>query len=160
MPIVTPPPTPEYAPLRRHFEEDEGDYFYGDRIADTPTPVRVSQELGDLAIAPPSEDGSWSSGQSKGWCFTINNYGHGHQWLLRELAEAPRTSYLVFGREVSSTGTPHLQGFVYFEGNKRFNGVKGALPEGAHIERMRGTAYEAAMYCKKDGDYEEFGMFH
>lgn len=93
--------------------------------------------------------------QGKKWCFTLNNYTDDDQERLRTLAES--CTYLVFGREVGENGTPHLQGFVVFATNKRFRAAKSAINERAHIELARGTCAEAATYCKKDDDYEEFG---
>ena len=37
-----------------------------------------------------------------------------------------------------------------------FSSIKSALPR-AHIEAQRGDSVSAANYCKKDGDFEEFG---
>lgn len=94
--------------------------------------------------------------RSASWCFTLNNYNDETQRLLRLCAESPDVTSLIFGREVSSTGTPHLQGFLRFINRKRFRLVQAFLPQGAHLEVARnpGQAYE---YCKKDGDFEEFG---
>lgn len=94
--------------------------------------------------------------QSKRWCFTINNYDDADQERLRALA--PSVVYLVFGREVGETGTPHLQGFVVFATNKRLRGVKSLIGQRAHCETARGTSAQAATYCKKDDDFEEFGQ--
>lgn len=93
--------------------------------------------------------------QGKNWCFTINNYTEEDEAYLRHLAW--ETKYMVFGREIGEQGTPHLQGFVSFINNKRFEPVKNLLPAGTHIEKARGTAHEAATYCKKEEDFEEFG---
>lgn len=60
------------------------------------------------------------------------------------------------GKEIGSTGTIHLQGYIEFRKQERFNTVKGFLP-GAHIEVMAGTPLQASEYCKKDNDYFEVG---
>jgi len=95
--------------------------------------------------------------RTRHWCFTINNWTEDTEQLLGELGEDDGVEYLVFGREVApETGTRHLQGFVTFAARRRFDYVRRSFP-GAHIEAARGTPYEAAEYCKKDGDFEQFG---
>lgn len=65
--------------------------------------------------------------------------------------------YLVFGREVGEQGTPHLQGFVKFPNRRRLNGVKLYLGnDTVHCEICVNVA-ASITYCKKDGDWEEFG---
>lgn len=93
--------------------------------------------------------------QSTRYCFTLNNYSDAEVQKLRDLGLCCR--YLVFGREVGDSGTPHLQGFVIFDRAVRFARAKRALGDRCHIEQARGPTSAAAQYCRKDGDYEEFG---
>lgn len=93
--------------------------------------------------------------QAKHWTFTLNNPTEGDQDALRTLGS--NVPYLVFGREVGANGTPHLQGYVDFGRRVRFNAAKDYIGANAHIEIKRGTPQQAADYCKKDGDFEEFG---
>lgn len=66
--------------------------------------------------------------------------------------------YLVFGREVGDSGTPHLQGFFILETKLRLRQVRLlAGLQRAHLEVSRGSPQEASDYCKKDGDFDEFG---
>lgn len=99
--------------------------------------------------------------QSQRWCFTINNYDdHVQGRLCQALAEDTVVKYAVYGREVGEQGTPHLQGFIIFKQRKRPAGVLEFFsPVGVHphIEAARASSHQAAEYCKKDGDYEEFG---
>lgn len=97
------------------------------------------------------------NGQSRRWVFTLNNPTDDEEQRIGDLSSDPSVKYLVFGRERGASGTPHLQGFVVFSGNKRFNAVKQLISVRAHVEAARGTSQQAADYCKKDGDYEEFG---
>lgn len=91
---------------------------------------------------------------SRRWCFTLNNYSDDD---LSKISTWSST-YSVFGREISSTGTPHLQGFVVFPKTQRLSAVK-KLHCRCHWEVARGTSQQAADYCKKDGDYVESGTF-
>lgn len=67
--------------------------------------------------------------------------------------------YMVYGREVCpSTGRRHLQGFVSFNKRRKLGIAKKLLgDEQAHMEIKRGSVQEASDYCKKDGDFVEFG---
>lgn len=65
--------------------------------------------------------------------------------------------YLVYGRERGESGTPHLQGYVSFSTKKTLPYVRRLISERAHFETTRGTPKEASDYCKKDGDWAEFG---
>lgn len=56
-------------------------------------------------------------------------------------------SYIVWQLEKGSTR--HIQGFVQWKDRKKFSTVKRRLPEGCHIEKMRGTSKQASEYCKK-----------
>lgn len=98
--------------------------------------------------------------QSKHWCFTLNNYGpeDPERLLERFDDESLGITYLVFGREIAESGTPHLQGFVSFDRRRRLTFVRQALSESAHYEAARGTPKQAADYCRKDGDYSERGV--
>lgn len=99
--------------------------------------------------------------QGKYWCFTLNNYTQADIEHLHDLA--PAVDYLIFGKETApTTGTPHLQGYVAFKTNKRLAAAKTALSAnpGLHLERKASNSshQQAADYCKKDGDFEEYGV--
>lgn len=93
---------------------------------------------------------------AKNWCFTINNYSGDDEDLVRALQTV--CSYVVYGREVGAEGTPHLQGFLCLKAKKRMATLKKLLPR-AHLEvkSKRSTMEEASTYCKKDGNFWEFG---
>jgi len=94
---------------------------------------------------------------SRGWVFTVNNYSHEEDKSINELGSAEGTRYLVFGREKGENGTPHLQGYIELRSVARLSGVKKLIPR-AHWEARKGTPDEAEKYCKKEGDYQEFGV--
>lgn len=99
---------------------------------------------------------------SAGWMFTLNNYAREDIRAIKALcaARVHKIVYLVFGKEVGEKGTPHLQGYVHFEGRKRMSTVRKMFVDhahSAHLEPMMGTPEQASAYCKKDGDFWEFG---
>lgn len=94
------------------------------------------------------------SGAVKNWCFTLNNYTDAHVAQLESLG--PRVNYLIYGKEVSATGTPHLQGFVQLQDRKRLNFVKQLIGGNPHCEKARNVP-ASVIYCKKEGDYTEIG---
>lgn len=93
--------------------------------------------------------------RSRSWCFTTNNYSA--EDVIRVEEVATLTSYLVYGKEIGEKGTPHLQGYMYFDNAKSFSKIQKIMPKGTHLEVAKGSADQASTYCKKDQDYKEFG---
>lgn len=90
----------------------------------------------------------------RNWVFTLNNYTDDDCVNI----QAAKTKYLVYGKEVGESGTPHLQGLVTFHSQKTMSAVKKCLKcRGLHLEPMKGSFKEASDYCKKDGDVFESG---
>jgi len=87
----------------------------------------------------------------KDWCFTINNprSKHGNVPSDWEQCKSWIFNYLVMQLEVGAEGTPHIQGFVQFPKEQRLKQLKKDLHKKAHWEPRRGSAYQAAHYCKK-----------
>lgn len=85
-------------------------------------------------------------------CFTKNNYTEED---IEQLLNSDRFSYIIFGKEIGESGTPHLQGYAEFTKVTKFGGI-GKLFK-MHVEGTKGTALQAIEYCKKDGDYVEKG---
>lgn len=90
--------------------------------------------------------------KSRGFCFTINNYTDKQIDQLLDM----HADYIVFGFEVGAKGTPHVQGYVHFATQRYASPVR-RLITGAHWEHANGTPEQNAAYCKKDGDWYEFG---
>lgn len=95
-----------------------------------------------------------ANSKHRAFVFTTNNYSDADQQRLRDLAADPGVRYVVFGRERGESGTPHLQGFVYFKNPRAFAATSRVLGGHSHVEPAYGTNSQAADYCKKDGDFE------
>lgn len=93
------------------------------------------------------------SNKSRGFAFTWNNYTDEHIEHLKNLP----FRYLIFGKEVGESGTPHLQGYILFENPRAFDNVrKKVFLEKAHVEIAKSAA-ACMKYCKKEGDWYEYG---
>ena len=90
---------------------------------------------------------------SQGWCFTLNN--HTDEERVKLLATDCK--YVIIGDEVGESGTPHLQGFIYFEARKSLKQVK-KLNGKSHWEMTKGSIDQNIEYCSKDGKFEERGI--
>lgn len=87
-------------------------------------------------------------------CFTLHDYVEDDIIKLEQL----KYNYLVLGKEICpTTGRKHLQGYIEFPRSNKFSTIKKKLGQTAHIEARRGTSIQAADYCKKDGDFLEYG---
>lgn len=92
--------------------------------------------------------------RAKHWCFTLNNYTDND--IERITNNAYLVDYIIFGREVGQSGTPHLQGFVSFPTRVRLNNCVETIGQ-AHFTVARSVDH-AIQYCKKDGDFTEIGV--
>lgn len=90
--------------------------------------------------------------QLRNFVFTLNNPTDEEEKLLTTLSY----KYLIYGREKGQSGTPHLQGYCELDKKISFNKMKKFISR-MHIEPRKGTAKQAADYCKKDGDFVELG---
>lgn len=90
--------------------------------------------------------------RSRAFCFTLNNFTPEEV----EKVKAWDCKYLIFGKEVGASNTPHLQGYVSFENQKQLKALK-KLSDRAHWEIARGTPKQASEYCEKDGDVFQKG---
>lgn len=67
-------------------------------------------------------------------------------------------AYIIYGKEIApSTGMPHLQCFIMFESQKTLSAVNKLIR--GHLTAVSTRPWDAAAYCKKDGDFTERGSF-
>lgn len=85
--------------------------------------------------------------QLRNCVFTVNNYTDKKENDIKKLAVA-YCSYMVYGKEVGESGTPHLQGYLELDKRMAFNKLRKLI--GGHIEARRGTQEQAITYCLKD----------
>jgi len=93
------------------------------------------------------------SQKSRNVCFTLNNPE------LEEISDLllnDRSTYIIFGFETGEQGTEHIQGYIEWKDVMRMNEMKNVIKR-AHFEVRRGSQDQAIEYCKKDGDWYEFG---
>lgn len=82
--------------------------------------------------------------------FTYNNYSD------TSLVDELECRYIVYGKEIGASGTPHLQGTVIFPSQRTLVSVIKKLP-GCHVEVCKALE-QSITYCKKDGDVTERGI--
>jgi len=97
---------------------------------------------------------SQASEKSRKWVFTLN---HPTEDEILSLKNWQLCQYITWGEEVGESGTPHLQGFIYFPNCVRFMTIKKVFPR-MHLEICRGTIEQAITYCHKDGKIFECGI--
>lgn len=93
------------------------------------------------------------------WCFTLNNYTDEEV----DQFKAFTCRYIVFGFEVGEVcGTPHLQGYIELDSNKRLSAMK-KINARAHwgIRYANSTRERARDYCKKgEQTKDEWDQYH
>ncbi|AXH74721.1 MAG: putative viral replication protein [Cressdnaviricota sp.] len=94
--------------------------------------------------------------RARHWCFTLNNYTDEHENTAKTAFDSGRVKFLIYGKEIGASGTPHLQGFVSFgKAVRRSKAIVDLFQAHFTVARNIGASVE---YCKKDGAYTEFGV--
>lgn len=94
----------------------------------------------------------------RSYVFTLNNYTDDEVAKL----QSGDYTYIVFGKEVGESGTPHLQGFVHFENAKTMSAVHKLAGWKRSALKPAEKPLSAIDYCKKGeqshGEWEEAGV--
>lgn len=85
------------------------------------------------------------------YSLSLNNYFADEEQSVIDI----NCKYLIFGREIGASGTPHLQGTISFKNPISFPSVKKKIPR-AHIEVCK-DVNASIEYCQKDNDFFENG---
>ncbi len=73
-------------------------------------------------------------------------------------AHSDSIRYVCYGVEIApDTGRKHHQCYLQLKRKQRFTAMKKLLGARVHIEASNGTPDENRTYCKKEGDFHEFG---
>lgn len=98
---------------------------------------------------------------SRYWCFTLNNYTAEDVEQLS--SQITGLDYIVFGKEVGESGTPHLQGYCEVASNKTIKTIKEFLGiNRLHVQAALARNKDFAInYCKKgEQSHEEWTKDH
>lgn len=92
------------------------------------------------------------------WAFTWNSYTDDDVARVQDLDTnvTGKVVYLIFGKEVGASGTPHLQGVVSFQKRTTLAQAQTILGGKPHLEICRSLSH-AIEYCKKEGDFIQRG---
>lgn len=87
---------------------------------------------------------------SKYWCFTINHPSNADDIQL-DFKQWPLTpTFAVYNLEFGEIDqTPHYQGYLELPTHKALQWMKARLPR-AHLEKRKGSRWQAILYCLKD----------
>lgn len=92
--------------------------------------------------------------KSRGFALTLNNYTEIEYNNLKN-GTVGTAKFWIFGKEVGEKGTPHIQGYIYFQHPRTFNGVIKLLDnKRIHVEKAKGSLLQNYTYCSKDGNFE------
>lgn len=102
-----------------------------------------------------------SRSSAKHWCFTLNNPTDVESSLLRSVVSSGLAGYIVFGLEVSLSGTVHYQGHLYRPEKARLGWLKKNISLRAHWTISKDPLLSIA-YCRKGTQshtqWDEFGV--
>lgn len=111
-------------------------------------PIVPNSSKGDKGEGNTSSSPLKQISPAKRWCFTLNNYKDDDIEHFKFYSS--RYLKCIIGKEVAETGTPHLQGYIYFK--KKIRPLSLFKQLGAHWQKAKGSCKENFVYCTKEGD--------
>lgn len=87
---------------------------------------------------------------------TVPNWTEDDRDRLIRLIQADEMLYLILGKETAATGMKHLQGCFMWSGKASLAEIRAKCGKG-HITRCKKALTVNIIYCKKDGDFQEWG---
>ena len=85
--------------------------------------------------------------RSRGWCFTLHDYNNSDESILQSII----TDFIIYGREESNSGSPHLQGYIYFKEPGKTSYAVHKIMKKAHWTASKGNIDSNIAYCSKLG---------
>lgn len=83
--------------------------------------------------------------KSRAWVFTLNNYTEED---IQTYLQCPLLKWVVIGKEVGESGTPHLQGYMRFENCVRRATLQKLNPRAHYAPALLGPEFNF-LYCTK-----------
>jgi len=105
--------------------------------------------------------------RTRHWTFTVHFDKQLHEQQIKaqqdaymeKLSKRPDYTYLIMGREWGENRTPHLQCYIVWKAQKRFETTVKILkgPKHVDVQQSKGTALQNQKYCSKEQEFFEFG---
>ncbi len=86
---------------------------------------------------------------SRSHLFTLNNYTPADEQQIADCFDRKEVKYIIYGKEISATGTPHLQGYLYTSNRVNLDWLREHLSGTAHFEAADGSHEQNRAYCSK-----------
>lgn len=95
--------------------------------------------------------------RSRGFVLTLNNWTEEEYKNMIDNCTLHGKKFIL-GKEIApTTGTPHIQGYIYFKDSKSLEAVRKIFPR-TNIILAKGTPKQNETYCGKDEDYIKHGF--
>ena len=120
--------------------------------------MQVCQDIKNSAFSKPSNlqesvGKSKFSVRSLGYTFTLFNYTEKHEEALKSY----ESRFLIYGKELSEEGVPHLQGYFHFVCPGKTIYALQKLIKSACWFPSKGSIDQNIAYCSKMGDFYHQG---
>ena len=98
--------------------------------------------------------------RSRSFCFTVNNYEVATETQMGDCCTLALWAnmedwirYMIMGLETApTTGTPHIQGYMYLEEPISLRSLISRFPVQAHISIARDNPATCSNYCRKEDE--------